>query len=166
MARSHPWFSILATEPGPGFLSVPRTLHTWSLTSAWRNRGRSYANLQLIPGLLQVGTRQWVYGVHVTKPARPVAGASGYCHQLPGYPELFVEPCARILFPVWGVCSTQRGLTDDGVPEDVRGGTRGHGARSEDSESLGVGRTQMTRAWGPKRDGGAERMPPGTNQGA
>lgn len=43
----------------------------------------------------------------------PVAGASGYCHQLPGYPELPVEPRAGTLFLDGGVCLTQRGLKAD-----------------------------------------------------
>lgn len=81
-----------------------------------------------------------------------VAGASDYCPQLPGYPELSVEPCASILFPVWGsvLDSGSGGQTDDGVPQDMLGWNTGSWSKVRRLRIPGCGEDADGRCSGPK----------------
>lgn len=90
--------------------------------------------------------------------------ASDYCPQLPGYPELSMEPRASILFPIWGCTLDPRGggQTDDGAPQDVLGWNTGSWSKVRRLRIPGCGEDADGRARGPKRDLGAPGISPGT----
>lgn len=88
--RSHTRFSIPTAEPGLPSVPGAQQWRQRELSKRLEKREGSYAKLPPDSrGCCRLGRdNARAVSMSRTKPALWVAGASGYCHQLPGYSEL------------------------------------------------------------------------------